>query len=401
MKFVLVLGLLMCGVGAFGDVLPMGLVPVPDDPGITVHLETPRVSYLPGELLEVKFSLSCQAYVYLYNVTSAGKVQLLVPNRFLQEPEFPAGEHRLPKEGWTLRLPDREGTEYLQLIATAAPLDFYEAERFKEQPFLEFADPEAFAGKLGELVGDVWGTAWAALEVYQPRATLRVDSRPSGAAVWVDGRKAGTTPLLDTVHAGITSVEVRLAGHETVRRRLDLEDGEEAHLVVELPPAQPPLRLPVGAEDGVSVGLGFVGGVDPLAQTPEGLSIGCEVWGEMLGLGMAVSWPPERPEVGAPGPGGEFPWGPKMEGYATGWLALRRDLGLLLTVGLAFQEMVDLPEWDPYAVYPAVEIEPNTYWKVLPTFGAAVGVPVDGLRLYLGWNTSRGVTIGVTFIPAT
>ncbi len=396
MIVVLVLCLLVSGVGALGDVAPLGLVPVPEEPEITVELATSRASYRPGELLEIEFSLSREAYVYLYNVTSSGEVRLLAPNRFLQDSRFPAGEHSLPTEGWRLRLSDREGTEYLQLIAAAAPLAFYEAEEFKERPFLEFADPQAFAEKMSELVGATWGTAWTAFEVYQPRATLRVVSRPSGAEVWADGRKLGTTPFVGTVHAGVITVELRLEGHDAVRRRLELADGEEAHLVLQLMRARPPAPRPPGVEIDADLGVGFVVGLDPQGAAPEGLSIGMEVWTESVGLGAAVSWPAERPDVHEPGPGGTFAWGPKVEGYAAGWLGLAEELGLLLSAGLVFQEMVDLPPWEPQAVQPLVVIEPETYWHVFPAFGAALGFGSDGLRLHFGWNTSRGVTIGVT-----
>ncbi|MFO8034875.1 MAG: hypothetical protein R6U88_06975, partial [Candidatus Bipolaricaulota bacterium] len=114
------------------------------------------------------------------------------------------------------------------------------------------------------------------------------------------------------------------------------------------------------------------------------------------GLGVAVSWPPQRPDVDAPGTGGTFAWGPKVEGYVAGWLNLDDDLGLLLSAGLTFQKMVDLPEWDPTAVHPAVVIEPEAYVEVTPAFGAALGLGSENVRVHFGWNTNRGVTIGVT-----
>ncbi|MFO8034117.1 MAG: DUF4384 domain-containing protein, partial [Candidatus Bipolaricaulota bacterium] len=314
MILALVLSMFVSGAGALGDVVPTGLVPVPEEPEITVRLETSRASYAPGELLEMEFSLSREAYVYLYNVTTAGEVQLLVPNRFLQDPEFPPGDHSLPEDDWRFRVTEPEGTEYLQLIAASAPLDFYKAEEFTERPFLEFADPQAFAEQMSELVGDTWGTAWTAFEVYQPRATLRVESRPSGAEVWAGGRKLGTTPFVDTVDAGVTTVEVRREGYGTVSRRLDLADGDEAYLALELPRARPPAPRPPGVEIDVDLGVGFVSGLDPRETAPEGLSGGIELWTEVVGLGVAVSWPPQRPDVDAPGTGGTFAWGPKVEG---------------------------------------------------------------------------------------
>jgi len=397
----IVLALLLLGWGGLsgGDVVPTGLVPVPDEPAFGVELAASRSTYAPGELLEVEFSLTHEAYVYLYNVTAEGEVKLLVPNRFLQDPKFSAGTHTLPKEGWRMRVTEPEGMEYLQLIATAEPLDFYEAERFAEEPFLEFSDPRAFADKLTELVGDDWGTAWTGFRIYRPRATLHVESRPRGAQVWAAGQRLGTTPLTDTVDAGATTVEIRLAGYETVTRRVELDDGDEAHIVVELSPTRPRAPRPPTVEVELPLGVGFAFGFDPEASFPEALSIGFELWSEVVGLGLAISGPPPSVDWGAPGPEETVAWGPKLEAYAAGWLSLENDLGLYLSAGLSFQEMVDLPEWAPQGAYPAVVIEPEPDWQVTPALGAGLGVDLGGWRVYLGWNTSRGAVLGLTLTP--
>ncbi len=392
----LLLALVVSGVVAMGGVVPTGLIPVPEEPEIAVELHTSRSTYAPGDYLEIKFSLSHDAYVYLYNVTSAGEVKLLVPNRFLQDPKFAAGEYTLPKEGWRLRVTEPEGTEYLQLVATSEPLGFYDAEAFTEQPFLEFAEPKAFADKLQELVGEPWGTAWRAFSVYRPRAVLRVDSVPPGAEVWVGGQRIGTTPFVGTVDAGRTTVEVRRDGYRTTRRTVDLADGDEAHLAMRLEIAPPPTPPAFRPDVDVPVGVGFTLGVDPAKPGMDGFSLGFEFWTEVLGLGFAIGWPPDRPDVEAPGDGGIFPWSPVFEFYGGGWLSLNDQLGVMLTAGLALQEMVELPPWTPQGVYPAVVIEPETYWEVWPTFGAALGLSDEGWRLHAGWNTERGFTIGLT-----
>ncbi len=399
---VLVLFLLGWSSVGGGDVVPTGLIPVPDEPVFGVELAASRSTYAPGELLQVKFSLTHDAYVYLYNVTTEGEVKLLAPNRFLQETRFPAGTHTLPTEGWRMRLTEPEGMEYLQLVATAEPLDFYEAERFAEEPFLEFSDPKAFADQLTELVGERWGTAWTGFRIYQPRAMLHVESRPRGAAVWAGGRRLGTTPFMGTVHAGATTVEIRLTGYETVTRRVELGDGDEAHIVVELSPTRPRVPRPPTADVELPLGVGFTFGFDPAHPAPEAFSVGFELWSEVVGLGFAISGPPPTVDGGAPGLEETVPVGPKLEAYAAGWLSLENDLGLYLTVGMSFQEMVDLPGWEPQGAYPAVVIEPDPadfYWEATPAFGVGLGVELGGWRVYFGWNTSRGAVLGLTLTP--
>ncbi len=380
---------IVCGGVALADApLPKGLIPVPEEPQIQVSLRTSRTSYEPGGYLQMTFALNREAYVYVYNVTSAGKVQLLVPNVFLQEPHFPAGEHTLPKEGWRLRVTEPEGWEYLQIVATPVPLDFYEAKAFEERPFLEFADPEAFATRLKGLVGDTWGTAWAMYRVHVPRALVRVFSQPSGAEVIADGVRLGTTPLETTVRAGRTTVELRKPGYESKRVSLNLVDGEEADVVARLTPERP--RPPARVEVDLSLGLGFALGLS---------SLGLELWAPAVGAGVAAHLPPERPDLGAPGPGGTYPWGPEVELYLGGWVGVGDRAGLVLLGGLAVQEVVDLPPWDPQAVRPAVVIEPDTRMVSYPAFGLGLGIAGDNLRGYLAWHNRRGIVLAATFMP--
>lgn len=66
------------------------------------------------------------------------------------------------------------------------------------------------------------------------RARLHVDSRPSGAEVWLDGMKVGTTPADLTTEPGPHTVEVRLAGHYNKAREIELQAGDEESVRLEL-----------------------------------------------------------------------------------------------------------------------------------------------------------------------
>ena len=64
---------------------------------------------------------------------------------------------------------------------------------------------------------------------------LLVDSRPAGAAVFIDGRPAGVTPLaLAGIVPGTYSVRIERAGYRAVTTRVDVKAGERARVAARL-----------------------------------------------------------------------------------------------------------------------------------------------------------------------
>ena len=373
------------------ETLPQGIIPAPAEPGIAVTLTTDKDTYAPGEYLTVRFTLSQGAWVYLYDVRPDGTVELLLPNRFLQEPWFPAGEHVLPTEGWRLRVTEPEGMEYLEIIATDRPLSFYDAKEFEKHPFLAFADPEAFSKELRELLVGAWGAAWTGFHVHEPKALVHLKTTPNRAKVWVNGELVGETPLDIAIRPGQVEIELALWGYRNKRLSLDLEDGEEVFLDISLEPApqvEPVLKVlslgPVAL--GFSLGWG---------------SFGVEVWGKEFAVGIAIRPGPPPPSTTGPGPGGWYPWGPEIELYGAGWLSLgKTELGAMVLAGVSVQEMAWLPGWLPDAsLQPAVEVEPETSLSLKPTLGIGFGSKAQGFRAYLAWHTHRGPILGVVFNP--
>jgi len=157
-----------------------------------------------------------------------------------------------------------------------------------------------------------------------------------------------------------------------------------ARLTPERPP--PPVRLDVD----LSVGLGIALGLS---------SLGVELWSPSVGAGVAAHLPPERPDLGAPGPGGTYPWGPEIEAYVAGWVGLGERAGLVILAGIAVQEVVDLPAWDAQSLRPKLEIEPETRMETYPAFGLGLGIGGESLRGYLAWHNRRGLVLAATFIP--
>ncbi len=395
--FVVVTGIVAMGQGEV-PVVPQGIIPVPVEPGIVVSLTTDKATYAPGDALKLTFTLNRDAYVYLYNLTSDGKVKLLVPNRYLQDPRFPAGKHTLPTPGWTLRVTEPEGTEYLQLVATELPLSFYEAKAFEGDAFLLFADPARFAAQLQTLLVGRWGTAWTRFRVHRPRATLGVTTSPRGAAVWVGGTYIGTSPVSTVVAPGRIRVRIEKDGYETKSIDLTVVDGEEVTLAVALSPARPALWSPAAPPTWIAEGDLPAPGIG-LAAGLTSLSIAADLWIEGLGFGVALSPSSPLPDLTAPDPGGWFAWGPEVEGYLVGWLSLGR-VGAVILLGLSVQEMAWVPPWFPSGTLaPQVVIEPETRTEVRFTWGAGLGVSGSGWRAYFLWHSRRNLALGFTITP--
>ena len=64
--------------------------------------------------------------------------------------------------------------------------------------------------------------------------TLVVDSRPPGAAVFIDGRRAGVTPLTMTIAPGPHTVRMEHAGYRPGTTRVVVKAGERGRVAARL-----------------------------------------------------------------------------------------------------------------------------------------------------------------------
>lgn len=219
-------------------IAPEALIVKPAPGDVRVRIQTDRSRYRVGESVQIRFWVSEPAYVYIYNVDSRGRVRLIFPNRFDANNRVRAGEHQLPGAGYRFRVDGPPGTEYLQILAIRTrlrPLERWNA----RDPFpLLGGNPLAVKEEVLQFLDVVpersWSSAWTQFEVIGRQArgprretgTVRINSEPPWAQVYLDGAYVGLTPLLQEVPAGGHWVEIRLEGYRTARRWILVEPGE-------------------------------------------------------------------------------------------------------------------------------------------------------------------------------
>ncbi len=199
-------------------------------------------SYQPGEAITISVSVTQDSYVYLFNVRSNGEVTQILPNElddFGRSNFLRAGETKtFPPSNANYRFTvDRPlGLDKVIAVASRNPLSTRELVSFEADP--NFASRtysgDDFTRQLSIVIEPIapenWVTDTALFYVGSIPATptfgtIRVDSSPQGADVFVDGRFVGTTPVSYGARAGTREVVIEASGFESFRRVVDLAGG--------------------------------------------------------------------------------------------------------------------------------------------------------------------------------
>ncbi|MEM6429045.1 MAG: DUF4384 domain-containing protein, partial [Deinococcota bacterium] len=199
-------------------------------------------SYQPGEAITITVSVTQDSYVYLFNVRSNGEVTQILPNElddFGRSNFLRAGETKtFPPSNANYRFTvDRPlGLDKVIAVASRNPLSTRELVSFEADP--NFASRtyagEDFARQLSIVIEPIAPENWVAdtalfyVGSTPPTpsfGTIRVDSSPQGADVFVDGRFVGTTPVSYGARAGTREVVIEASGYESFSRVVDLAGG--------------------------------------------------------------------------------------------------------------------------------------------------------------------------------
>jgi PKD repeat protein len=258
--FALIALMALVGITAMAQgVAPKGiLITPPNASGLTAQIWVDKGAYAIGENIQIHFRVSQDAYVYIYDIDAAGKVSLLFPNYYSQNNRVSAGEHVLPdSSAYNLNVVQPTGTEYMQLIASAVPLNLTPQFQITIPFPLMGSDPDAFKLQLqGQLMGVVpdpqWAEDWTSFEVvsagYAPSyGTLIINSVPISAWITIDGAFVGYTSRSMYVSQGYHQVAVGKSGYADSSRGIFVIANTTRTLKVTLAPLAPVNQPPTAA----------------------------------------------------------------------------------------------------------------------------------------------------------
>ncbi|HEY5596038.1 MAG TPA: DUF4384 domain-containing protein [Candidatus Bipolaricaulota bacterium] len=196
--------LLASGCASWADPVPQGVIVKENPADLAIEVWPAKESYLAGQRLELNVRLSQAAYVYLYAVSSQGRVTLLYPNAYELGNLRKAGLHHFPGNRYRLVVEGQSGIEVVQAIATLEPVDLLslaEAAPSTQLPFVPLpGEPAALAAQVQGLLAQTlaqerWAVGWTQFHIVAPPSQRWVvRSFPHEAEVYLNGQLVGLTP---------------------------------------------------------------------------------------------------------------------------------------------------------------------------------------------------------------
>ncbi|MBC7320998.1 PEGA domain-containing protein [bacterium] len=219
-----------------------------------------NASYKVGETITIYFKLTQDAYVYIWDINANGEVRLILPNGYRQDNFFRANiVHSIPAptDKYTLRVAPPYGREVIHVLASRVPVNVLEGYRkdLSRDPFpLIHEAPETFTDKVRRNIEIVptptqpvqWTTANTIFYVVsegvivpppgpsQALGRLVVESKPSGASIFIDGRFLGYTPYTGDVSVGRHSIRLELSGYQTYETTVNITPNKTTKVSVTL-----------------------------------------------------------------------------------------------------------------------------------------------------------------------
>lgn len=251
---------------------PQGIVvnPLPD-PTFTVSVFLDRdptgdgrPTYNVGDTVQIGVTTNQDAYIYLYDVKPDGQVTQILPNRF-DEPgrnNFVLANQTkfFPPQGarYVFAIDPPNGLSKVIAVASRTPLNTDPLATYGDGGSLATSNigEAGFAEAFGIVVRPVPQQEWVTDTVLyyvgaRPSVpafgTLRLESSPRGAEVFVDGQFAGYTPTQLGVRPGDRSVEFRLDGYVSLVTGVSVAGGEVRTLGVTLQAVAAPTPAPTPA----------------------------------------------------------------------------------------------------------------------------------------------------------
>jgi len=152
---------------------PLGLSPAPVEEPLAVQLWMDRPAYTEGDALAIHFSVNRPSYIYLFDVGTDGKVEMLFPNGYSTSNFVSAGVHSLPEGLYQFLAEAPAGTEHVQIVASLSPLALPAPSSSDPYPLVGANPNEAVsliqaqidALPAASTCGPQWVTAWCSFTV--------------------------------------------------------------------------------------------------------------------------------------------------------------------------------------------------------------------------------------------
>lgn len=398
------------------DEKPLGIIIAPpEETKLNIRVWTDKEIYRLEELIKIHFEVNQDAYVYIYNINTQGKITLLFPNAFSPKNFLQLGKYTLPdNDRYSFIVTGAPGIEYIQAIASLEPIPPLEVNLQAKEPFFIFdLDPESLRREVeAEIKAKPreWAAAWDQFFIIKPGLSrLLIVTYPGEAEVYLNGEFKGLTPLMVAVEAGFQRITLVKEGYLHWSKRIYVEEDDISLVEVQLTPSLPPPEVEVETEIDIEITplpFSFIG-----FNLADFSSFGFEVGfstststSVLLGTSVSLTGDkgiPEFHEIPPP----EEPWddeevynsGPELEFY----LKLVIPFGEIRIeggIGVAVQEKVHIA-MPPQQQSIDLDIDPlpNGYrsWQSYFTTLGGVGLRSAPFVLSFNYHTRRGWVIGV------
>jgi PKD repeat protein len=228
---------------ADGDqAVPLGIiVEPPSEEGLSVHIWVDKPAYAFNEHVTVHFEVNQDAYVYIWDISPDG-VCLIFPNQNEMNNHVSAGTHTVPGPGATYHLTVQPpaGTEYLQIVATKQPVGgiiqffggFSPGSQFACSP--QGRQTVAQLNQVKSLIDSAVPenqrafdfTSFQVVSGTPPAyGTLRVNTTPAFARLYIDGTFYGWTPREVNLVQGYHSVLLKKVGYQDYTAHIYIQAG--------------------------------------------------------------------------------------------------------------------------------------------------------------------------------
>ncbi len=147
---------------------PLGLVPEPV-PGLSVSIWTDKSEYRVDDEARIYVNISQNAYVYVFNIDTVGRVRQVFPNWYSGNAYLRRGTHVIPdRPTYRLRVVEPTGVDTLQVIASLQPLSLHTGSQGDPFPLIA-PDPDRGGAQIQGLVPEPgygqFVTAWTSFRI--------------------------------------------------------------------------------------------------------------------------------------------------------------------------------------------------------------------------------------------